>query len=75
KATIDKIRRKEKKLFIVFLEKNHKETFFPIRFSIGVAGSDETLPEKVMKLADQRMYVDKENFYQNTIENLYAGHS
>jgi len=75
KATIAKIRRKEKKLFLVFLEKNHKETFFPIRFSIGVAGSDETLPEKVMKLADQRMYVDKENFYQNTIENLYSGHS
>jgi len=75
KASIDKIRRKEKKLFIVFLGKNHKETFFPIRFSIGVAGSDETLPEKVMKLADQRMYVDKENFYQNTIENLYAEHS
>ncbi len=75
KMAVDRIRRKEKKLFLVFLEKNHKETFFPIRFSIGVAGSDETLPEKVMKLADQRMYIDKENFYQNTIENLYSGHS
>lgn len=30
----------------------------------GTAGSDETTPEKVSKLADDRMYVDKEHYYQ-----------
>jgi len=75
KTTVDRVRRKEQKLFLVFPQKDHKKTTLPIRFSIGVAASDETLPEKVMKLADQRMYIDKENFYQNTIENLYSGHS
>jgi len=75
KATVDRIRQKEEKLFLVFTEKNQKKVSIPIRFSLGVAGSDEVLPEKVMKLADQRMYLDKETFYQNTIENLYSGHS
>ena len=75
KAAMDRIRRQEKKLFLICHQKNHKKETIPIRFSIGVAASDETRPEKVMKLADQRMYIDKENFYQNTIENVYSGHS
>jgi len=75
KAVVDKIRQEEEKLFLALSKKNHEKTFIPIRISIGTASSDETLPEKVMKLADQRMYIDKENFYQNTIENLYSGHS
>jgi diguanylate cyclase (GGDEF)-like protein len=75
KAAVDRIRQKEKELFLVFPKKNHEKISIPIRFSIGVAGSDEVLPEKVMKLADQRMYIDKENFYQNTIDNLHSGHS
>lgn len=75
KAVVDRIRQKEKKLFLVLPKKNHETTFNPIRFSIGFAGSDEAIPEKVVKLADQRMYIDKENFYQNTTDNLYSGHS
>jgi diguanylate cyclase (GGDEF)-like protein len=74
RAAVDRIRQKEKELLLVFPKKNHEIISIPIRFSIGVAGSDEVLPEKVMKLADQRMYIDKENFYQNTVKNLYSGH-
>jgi diguanylate cyclase (GGDEF)-like protein len=81
KVAVDRIRSRETGLFLICRQKDpHSQTDFdettlPIRFSIGVAGSDETLPENVLKLADQRMYIDKENFYQNTIEDTYAGHS
>lgn len=35
----------------------------PITLSIGIACSDETDPEQLMILADQRMYEDKQCFY------------
>ena len=35
----------------------------PITLSIGIASSDETDPEQVMVVADQRMYADKQRFY------------
>ncbi|MFZ5533659.1 MAG: diguanylate cyclase domain-containing protein [Pseudomonadota bacterium] len=35
----------------------------PITLSIGIASSDETDPEQVMIVADQRMYADKQRFY------------
>lgn len=35
----------------------------PIALSIGIACSDETDPEQVMVVADQRMYADKQQFY------------
>jgi diguanylate cyclase (GGDEF)-like protein len=75
KAAVDRIRREEEKLFLTFAKKNNEKISIPIRFSIGMGGSDEVPPEKVMKIADQRMYIDKENFYQNTVNNLYSGHS
>ena len=75
KVTVERIREKEKELFLTCRQKNNQMETIPIRLSIGVAGSDETGPEKVMKLADQRMYIDKENFYQYTIENLYSRHT
>lgn len=35
-----------------------------VSFSIGLAATDEIEADKVMSLADDRMYQDKENFYQ-----------
>jgi diguanylate cyclase (GGDEF)-like protein len=70
----DRIRDREKSLCLVCRLKNDRQASVPIRFSIGAAGSDETAPESVMKLADQRMYIDKENFYQKTVESRHGGH-
>ncbi len=70
-----RIREREKSLCLVCRHKNRGQTTLPVRFSIGVAGSDETTAENVMKLADQRMYSDKENFYQKTVETRYRDHS
>jgi len=42
----------------------------PVRVSIGLAGSDEARPENVLKLADQRMYADKAQFYQTHKRNM-----
>jgi diguanylate cyclase (GGDEF)-like protein len=61
---INRIRQNEKGLILVCDHKDQKEIRMPIRISIGLAGSDETQPEKVIKLADERMYDDKEKFYQ-----------
>ena len=66
----NRIRQKEKNLTLICRHSGHEAVKVPIRISIGLAGSDETAPEKVMKRADQRMYIDKENFYQQTIRNL-----
>jgi diguanylate cyclase (GGDEF)-like protein len=74
-VTATRIRDREKTLSLVCRLKNHRQASIPIRFSMGVAGSDETTPEKVMKLADQRMYIDKENFYQKTVESIHFDHS
>jgi diguanylate cyclase (GGDEF)-like protein len=61
---INRIRQNEKGLILVCDHKEQEEIRMPIRMSIGLAGSDETQPEKVIKLADERMYHDKEKFYQ-----------
>lgn len=73
RIAINRIRDRARTLCLACPQKNGRTENIPIRFSIGVAGSDETAPEKVMKLADQRMYIDKENFYQNATENSYSG--
>ncbi len=74
-AMIGRIREKEKNLRIQGFTKQQKQEEFFIRISIGVSGSDETHPENVIKLADQRMYEDKEAFYQHPVEGLYAEHN
>lgn len=72
---VERIRKQETGLFVVCGQKNSHPAEIPVRFSIGLAGSDETPPDKVLKLADQRMYSDKEKFYQNTVETTYSHHS
>lgn len=36
----------------------------PIQMSVGLASSDQVAPEDVLKLADERMYADKERWYR-----------
>ena len=69
---LDRIRQKEKGLFLICMHKDQGEKQIPIRMSIGVAGSDETQPEKVIKLADERMYMDKEQFYRQNPVGSYS---
>ncbi len=61
---LSRIREKEKELYLVCAPEGQNEIQLPIRMSVGLAGSDETEPEKVIKLADERMYSDKEKFYR-----------
>lgn len=61
---VARIREKEKGLALTCIDKKGSPVHIPVRISIGTAGSDETTPEKVLNLADDRMYVDKEHYYQ-----------
>jgi diguanylate cyclase (GGDEF)-like protein len=61
---VARIREKEKDLNLTCMDKNGETVYMPVRISIGVAGSDETPPEKVSKRADDRMYMDKKQYYQ-----------
>ncbi len=61
---VARIREKEAGLTIPCATDLTETARSPIRISIGLAGSDETRPDRVIKLADQRMYVDKAQFYQ-----------
>jgi diguanylate cyclase (GGDEF)-like protein len=65
-----RIREEEEQLVLPVADPHNKQAEIPLRISIGLAGSDETAPEKVMKLADQRMYAEKESYYQTPIRAL-----
>ncbi|PCI27221.1 MAG: hypothetical protein COB67_09015 [SAR324 cluster bacterium] len=60
---LERIRKLERKSFIT-VEKGGIQKQIPVRISIGIAGSDEFSPRDVFKKADERMYLDKEAFYQ-----------
>ncbi len=64
KALRKRIREEEKQLVLPVAAPHAKQAEIPLRISIGLAGSEETAPENVMKLADQRMYKEKANYYQ-----------
>ncbi|MBF0236576.1 MAG: GGDEF domain-containing protein [SAR324 cluster bacterium] len=60
---LQRIREHElKNILRIHDEENHEQEI-PIHMSIGVSSSDEAPPEDVMKIADARMYEDKELFY------------
>jgi diguanylate cyclase (GGDEF)-like protein len=62
---VRRIRKQEEKLEMGCKRTDGKEDIIvPIRISIGVASSDETPPDAVLKEADKRMYLDKERFYE-----------
>jgi diguanylate cyclase (GGDEF)-like protein len=67
KAVVERIRKHEAGLWLSCPQKNGDRGDIPVRFSLGLAGSDETPQDNVMKLADQRMYADKKKFYQNAM--------
>ncbi|MGM0452588.1 MAG: sensor domain-containing diguanylate cyclase, partial [Thermodesulfobacteriota bacterium] len=60
---LERIRDKENRLHLECRDADGRAISIAIRVSIGLAGSDETRPENVLKLADQRMYTNKEKFY------------
>ncbi len=63
---LDRIREVEAKLRVVCRDSSGNLEEIPIRFSIGIASTSEGIsPEEVMQKADERMYQDKEAFYQN----------
>ncbi|MBN1635663.1 MAG: sensor domain-containing diguanylate cyclase [Deltaproteobacteria bacterium] len=61
---IGRIRKDEQKLNIESTRPDGTIETIPIRVSIGLASSEETEPEKVFTLADRRMYIDKQEFYE-----------
>lgn len=64
RRVIDRIRQKEGTLLLGCPQDDGSVRDVPIHISSGLAGSDETPPENVLKLGDRRMYVDKEAFYR-----------
>lgn len=74
-ALLQRIKAEESGLLLTVHTPQNREARIPIRISIGLAGSDETAPEKVMKMADERMYVNKENYYQAAVQQLYTEYS
>ncbi|NOY69288.1 MAG: GGDEF domain-containing protein [Deltaproteobacteria bacterium] len=62
---LDRIRKKEQMLYLGCSSIEGGKTEYPIRVSAGLAGSDETDSENVLKLADQRMYTEKKAYYEN----------
>lgn len=67
---LDRIRNEEQSLYLSCvcqgmrgMEGEKKE--YPVRVSAGLAGSNETDPENVLKLADRRMYTEKNAYYEN----------
>lgn len=75
KTVVERIRRQEARLSLTCRREGSGQIDIPVRFSIGIGGSNETSPNKVMKLADQRMYADKEKFYQTAMETIYTHHA
>lgn len=62
---VRRLRKQEEKLEMACKRTDGKEDIIvPIRISIGVASSEETPPDEVLKEADKRMYLDKEMFYE-----------
>lgn len=64
KTMVERIRRQEAGLRLTCRKKNGDPIDLPVRFSIGLAGSDETATDNVIKRADERMYADKKTFYR-----------
>ncbi|MBF0238532.1 MAG: diguanylate cyclase [SAR324 cluster bacterium] len=60
---IERIREKEQHAQMKCVSKEGVEEMVPIHMSIGLASTEEASSEEVMKLADERMYKDKEEYY------------
>ena len=56
---LERIREKEESLNMLINNKN-----ISITLSIGLASTSECCPHETLKVADQRMYIDKKDFYE-----------
>lgn len=61
-----RIREYEKTSRIILKKAQQKSESIPIHVSVGLACSTDIGAEKVLGLADERMYADKRKFYQQT---------
>ena len=61
---VDRIREEESQTTLEFVDAKKKSHSIDLRFSVGIASTSEGIaPEELIKLADERMYADKEAFY------------
>ncbi|PCJ21680.1 MAG: hypothetical protein COB04_02945 [Gammaproteobacteria bacterium] len=63
-SLLTRIRAYEKTSRIILTKAQQKPESMPIHVSVGLACSTDTDAEKVLALADERMYEDKHKFYQ-----------
>jgi diguanylate cyclase (GGDEF)-like protein len=61
---LSRIREEEEKLFMHCRNSDGSSEKLKIRMSIGVASTQDTEPNNILALSDQRMYQDKELFYK-----------
>jgi diguanylate cyclase (GGDEF)-like protein len=61
---IKRIRKAEEGMILECMHANGEIEQVPIHISIGVAASDETAIDEVLKSSDKRMYQDKEDYYK-----------
>lgn len=62
---LTRIREAESQTEIKCKNQEGTEENIPIRMSIGLASSEDCTPNEVLKKADARMYLDKEQFYKD----------
>lgn len=65
-SLLTRIREYEKTSRIILKKAQQKSESIPIHVSVGLACSTDIEAEKVLGLADERMYADKRKFYQQT---------
>ncbi|MEP4548198.1 MAG: diguanylate cyclase [Saccharospirillum sp.] len=63
-ALMQRIDRQVKQKNISLTTDDGAQVKTPIQMSVGLASSDQVPPEDVLKLADERMYADKERWYR-----------
>jgi len=66
-SLLTRIREYEKTSRIILKKAQQESESLPIHVSVGLACSTDIEAEKVLGLADERMYADKKKFYQHTV--------
>jgi diguanylate cyclase (GGDEF)-like protein len=61
---VERIREAERGAVVAVSDAHGREETIPVRLSLGSAASDRDLEERMMQVADQRMYADKETYYE-----------
>ncbi|TDT37707.1 diguanylate cyclase (GGDEF)-like protein [Halospina denitrificans] len=61
---VERIRQAERGTVVAVSDAHGREEAIPVRLSLGYAASDRDSEEDMMRMADQRMYADKETYYE-----------